>query len=446
MTIRFLTLLMLFIAVDSVFADTIAIVNVGVISMEDEGVREAQTVIVADGRIATIGDVDATPVPKVATVVDGTDRFLVPGLTEMHGHVPAADSVDLRRTLALFVANGVTTVRGMLGQPAHLDLRERIRSGAELGPRLITSGPSFNGRSVADAQAGAAMVRSQQAAGYDFLKIHPGLSRAEFDAIAATAEEIGIPFAGHVPEDVGVERALDAGIATIDHLDGYMESLLPANEDPSGGVGGFFGVFIADQAKPERIPEIAALTAAAGTWNVPTDSLFAHVTSPDLDTGQLADRPEMKYMPVATVDRWRAARDELLNDANYDPATARRAIELRRELILALRNAGAGLLLGSDSPQIFNVPGFALHHELEYMVQAGLTPYEALKAGTVGPAEFFRSDAFGTITPGKEADLLLLDANPLIDIANSRRIHGVMLRGRWMPREELDALLASYKR
>jgi imidazolonepropionase-like amidohydrolase len=154
----------------------------------------------------------------------------------------------------------------------------------------------------------------------------------------------------------------------------------------------------------------------------------------------------MKYMPVATVDRWRAARDELLNDANYDPATARRAIELRKGLILALRNAGAGLLLGSDSPQIFNVPGFALHHELQYMVQAGLTPYEALKAGTAGPAEYFGSDAFGTITPGKEADLLLLDANPLIDIANSRRIHGVMLRGRWLSREELDVLLARYKR
>jgi len=446
MTIRTFTTLLLLLAIDAASADTIAFVNVAVVSMEDERVREAQTVIVVDERITTIGDVDRTPVPEVARVVDGTDRFLLPGLTEMHGHVPGADSTELQRTLALYLVNGVTTVRGMLGQPSHLDLRERIQSGAELGPRLITSGPSFNGRSVTDSEAAAAMVRAQHAAGYDFLKIHPGLSRDEFDAVAATAAELNIPFAGHVPEDVGVERALEAGIATIDHLDGYMESLLPAHEDPSGGLGGLFGVFIADQAQPERIPAIAALTADAGTWNVPTESLFAHVTSPDLDTAQLADRPEMKYMPAGTVDRWRAARDELLGDPNYDPSTARRAIELRQELIRALRDAGAGLLLGSDSPQIFNVPGFALHHELEYLVKAGLTPYQALKAGTASPAAYFGSESFGTVTPGKDADLLLLDANPLDDIANSRRIHGVMLRGRWLPREELDAMLARYAR
>ncbi|HEY5762599.1 MAG TPA: amidohydrolase family protein, partial [Rhodocyclaceae bacterium] len=368
-------------------ADTTAFVNVTVIPMDAAGARPAQTVIVVGDRISAIGDVDSTPVPQAALVVDGTERYLVPGFTEMHGHVPGGNSDSLQRVLTLYIANGVTTVRGMLGQPSHLELRERIRSGEQLGPRLITSGPSFNGRSVAGVEAAVTMVREQHAAGYDFLKIHPGLSLGEFEAIAATARELGIPFAGHVPEDVGIETALAAGIATIDHLDGYMEGLLPPNEDPSGGLGGFFGLFIADQAQTEKIAAIAAMTAEAGTWNVATESLFAHVTSPDLVTGELAGRPEMRYMPEDSVSRWQAARDEVLADKNYDAGTARRALEIRRQLIRALRDAGAGLLLGSDSPQIFNVPGFALHHELEFLVEAGLTPFEALRAGTASPAE-----------------------------------------------------------
>jgi imidazolonepropionase-like amidohydrolase len=291
------------------------------------------------------------------------------------------------------------------------------------------------------------MVEQQHAAGYDFLKIHPGLTRQEFDAIAATADRLGIPFAGHVPEDVGIERALAAGIATIDHLDGYMESLLRPHEDPSGGLSGFFGVFIADQADESKIAGIVAATVEAGVWNVPTDSLFRHATSSESDPDDMVDWPEMKYMPVDTVDRWRRAKREVLDDANYRPDTAVRAVELRQQLILELHRNGAGLLLGSDSPQIFNVPGFAIHRELEYLVDAGLTPFEALQTGTINPAEFFgRPGDFGVVETGAEADLILLDANPLEDITNTRRIHGVMVRGRWLPRRELDGLLKSLAR
>ena len=428
-------------------AESIAFVNVNVIPMTSEQVIAAQTVVVSDGVIQTIGDFDITPVPADALVVDGTDRFLLPGLTEMHGHVPGTDSDNLDRVLALYVANGVTTVRGMLGQASHLELRQRLADGEVLGPRLITSGPSFNGRSVDGPQAAERMVREQHAAGYDFLKIHPGLTREEFDAIAATANEVGMPFAGHVPEDVGIERALDAGIATIDHLDGYMQALVRPNEDPSGGVAGFFGVFIADQVDEDRIADIARLTAAAGTSNVATESLFVHVTSPALPVEELARRPEMKYVPAATVAQWRQAKESLLNDPDYDADTALRAIRIRRAVLRALQDAGAGLLLGSDSPQIFNVPGFALHYELAYLVEAGIEPLEALRAGTVNTAAFFRiEDRVGTIQEGMEADLLLLDANPLADIGATRRIHGVLLRDRWLSRTELDRLLDAYER
>ena len=359
----------------SAHAASTAFVNINVLPMTTDEILRARTVVVSDGRIATIGAVDDTTVPEDATVVDGTDRYLMPGLAEMHGHVPPASSADLERILALYVANGVTTVRGMLGEPGHLELRESIASGRIRGPRLITSGPSFNGRSVDGAENAGAMVRQQHAAGYDFLKIHPGLSRAEFDAIATTANELGIPFAGHVPEDVGVTAALEAGIATIDHLDGYMQLLLPPNVDPSGGLGGFFGLLLAGEALEANIPPIAEATAAAGAWNVPTESLFEHVAS-SIEPAEMAEWPEMQYMPAETVLEWQQEKAEVIGDVSYEPSVAVRAIDLRRKLIVALNDAGAGLLLGSDSPQIFNVPGFAIHRELAYLVDAGLTPYE----------------------------------------------------------------------
>ncbi|MEX2122692.1 MAG: amidohydrolase family protein [Woeseia sp.] len=430
----------------STHAASTAFVNVNVLPMSTDEALHARTVVVRDGKIAGIGTVDQTELPEDAMIVDGTDRYLMPGLAEMHGHVPPASSADLERILALYVVNGVTTVRGMLGEPGHLDLRKAIASGRIRGPRLITSGPSFNGQSVDGVESASAMVRRQHAAGYDFLKIHPGLSRLEFDAIAATATELGIPFAGHVPEDVGVNAALDAGIATIDHLDGYMQLLLPPNVDPSGGLGGFFGLLLAGEALEGNIRAVAEATAKAGVWNVPTESLFEHVTS-SVKPEEMAGWAEMQYMPADTVREWQRRKAEVIGDVNYDPAVAARAIDLRRKLIVALNDAGAGLLLGSDSPQIFNVPGFALHRELAYLVDAGLTPYEALRTGTVNPAEFFgRPGHFGAIKTGLAADLILLDDNPLEHIEATRRIHGVMLRGEWMTRQDLDRLLERFTR
>ena len=423
-------------------AESTVFVNVNVIPMTTETVLGGRTVIVIDGEITVIGDVDDTRVPDDAVVVDGTDRFLMPGLAEMHGHVPGPDSDSLERVLHLYVANGITTVRGMLGQPSHLELRSALQRGETLGPRLFTSGPSLNGRSVTSPERASSMVEEQYAAGYDFLKIHPGLTREEFDAMAATADRVGMRFAGHVPEDVGIDRALAAGIATIDHLDGYMESLLRPHDDPSGGLSGLFGVFIADQADETKIAGIVAATVEAGTWNVPTDSLFRHWASSETGPDDMVDWPEMKYMPADTVARWYRAKRDMLDDVNYHPDTAARAVALRQKLILELHRNEAGLLLGSDSPQIFNVPGFAIHRELEYLVDAGLTPFEALQAGTANPAIFFgKRDKFGVVKTSAAADLILLDANPLEDIANTRRIHGVMIRGRWLPRRELDELL-----
>ena len=431
------------IAANSAVADTTVFVNVNVIPMTSEEVLTQQTVIVAAGVIATIGDVDAVPVPEEAIVVDGTDRYLMPGLAEMHAHVPGAKSAELERYFALFVANGVTTVRGMLGQPSHLRLRDELLSGKVFGPRLITSGPSLNGRSVSGAADGARQVREQHAAGYDFLKIHPGLSAGEFGAIADVANEVGIPFAGHVPAAVGVSNAIASGIATIDHLDGYMAALMPSNFDPSGGYGGFFDVLLADQVNADKIATLAAETAQAGVWNVPTQSLIEQLIN-EVSVTELRNRPDMQYMPAETVDRWIAAKEAQQVERGFSPEVAAEAIRIRRALILALHEAGGRILLGSDAPQIFNVPGFSLHNELEFLVESGLTPFEALQAGTVNVAEFLDLDT-GTVQVGRQADLVLLDGNPLETIGNSRRIHGVMVRGDWHSASDIERRLSRYR-
>jgi imidazolonepropionase-like amidohydrolase len=440
---RCLFLVIALIASRAATADVTAFVNVNVLPMSEETIIAQQTVIVRDGIIGAIGSVDEVPVPEAALVVDGTDRFLIPGLAEMHAHVPPAASDTLERDFALFVANGVTTVRGMLGHPTHLQLREDLLEGRAFGPRLITSGPSLNGRSVNGAADGARQVREQYAAGYDFVKIHPGLDAGEFAAIAAAANTLNMPFAGHVPVAVGLEKALESGIASIDHLDGYMAALLPPHHDASGGYGGFFDVLLAGDVNEDGIASLAAATAAAGTWIVPTETLVEQLINA-VPVNELRSRAEMQYIPAVTVDRWAEAKRRQLEERGFSPEVAAKAIHIRRSLILALHEAGARILLGSDAPQIFNVPGFSLHRELELMVAAGLTPFEALQAGTTNVAKFLGLKT-GVIATGYEADLVMLDSDPLEDISSTRRVHGVMVRGRWYSGADIEALLGRFR-
>lgn len=425
------------------WAEATAFVNINVVPMSTETVVAAQTVLVRDGVVASIGPVDAVPIPKDARVVDGTDRYLMPGLAEMHAHVPDAGSPNIDRNFTLYVANGVTTIRGMLGHESHLALRRDLEEGTVFGPRLVTSGPSLNGRSVNGAGHASELVAAQHAAGYDFVKIHPGLDADEFDALAETANELGMPFAGHVTIAAGVPRVLEKGMATIDHLDGYFAALLPSASQGHGGYGGFFGVMLADEIEGERIPEIARKTAEAGTWNVPTQALV-EVRINATPVAELRNWPEMRYVPRATLQRWVDAKNAAISEPRFDAAVAARGIELRRALILELHRAGAGLLLGADSPQVFNVPGFSIHRELDTLVAAGLTSYEALRTGTANVAEFLGSNT-GIVAPGRDADLVVLDADPLEDIRNARRIHGVMLRGKWLSANELERRLAQFR-
>ena len=182
-----------------------AFIGVNVLPMDKEALLSDQTVIVTDGKIASIAPSSAAQVPAGAVRIDGKGKFLMPGLGELHAHIPGgnAPDADVERTLFLYVANGVTTIRGMLGHPRHLVYRERVAKGDVLGPRIYTSGPSFNGNTAKTPDAAAAMVIEQQKAAYDLLKIHPGVPRDAFDAMAAKAGELKMPFAGHVRRPSG---------------------------------------------------------------------------------------------------------------------------------------------------------------------------------------------------------------------------------------------------
>jgi imidazolonepropionase-like amidohydrolase len=416
--------------------------NIRVIPMDSERVLDSQTVVVRGGRIESIGPAAGAQVPTGARVIEGGGRYLVPGLAEMHAHVPAGnDQTYVEEVLFLYVANGVTTARGMLGAPEHLALRDRLSKHEVLGPRLYTSGPSLNDQSVNSVEDAACIVREQARLGYDFVKVHPGPTRAEYDAAVQAGTASGIQLAGHVPADVGVQRAIEAKQATIDHLDGYVEALVPAERRAQGG---FFGLNLADAADRSRLPALISATRAAGVWNVPTQTLIEHWPAPSPTVDELLARPEMAYVSPATREQWANSKRQMMSAPDYDAARVRALVTLRREIVKALHDAGAGLLLGSDAPQVFNVPGFSLHHELESIVASGLTPFEALRTGTAAPAIFFdAADEFGTIRAGLAADLVLVARNPLDDVAALARPDGVMVRGRWLDRTELDRGLAA---
>ena len=284
------------------------------------------------------------------------------------------------------------------------------------------------------------MARRQKKAGYDFLKIHPGLSRDEFDILAFTANDVDIPFGGHITERMGLAESLEAGQRWIDHLDGYMQALVPDIASYPREAASPFGMDLAPYVDRSLIEGVVAQTVESGAAVVPTETLLENFANA-ARWQEMAGREQFRYVP-------RELRESYVRSLSGAAATtgaevAAQALTIRKALIKALHDAGVPVLLGSDSPQVFNVPGFSAHRELESMVAAGLTPFEALTAATTAPATFFKTAEWGAIEPGRAADLVLLGANPLDDITASTAIEGVMVRGRWLDRAELDAGLAA---
>ncbi|MGI9078005.1 MAG: amidohydrolase family protein [Gemmatimonadaceae bacterium] len=423
-------------AQNSARGDVIAFVGANVIPMDREHVLENHTVIVRGGRIAQVGPAPSTRIPSGAARVEARGKYLLPGLAEMHGHIPPpnAPRAFIENVLFLYVANGITTVRGMLGAPNQLELRDEAKSGSTIAPTLYLAGPSFSGNSVNSPADAERMVREQKAQGWDLLKVHPGLTRPEYDAMARAAKQAGIRFGGHVPVDVGLAHALASGQETIDHLDGYVEYL-------DGDKGPL------DSA---RLTDAVRRTRKANTWVVPTMALWETLLGA-ATLGTLKGYTELRYMPPDMVKGWVEAHEHRLKSPQFDAAMVRRVVGNRMRILRALHDGGVRVLMGTDAPQQFSVPGFSLHRELAVMREAGLTPYEILESGTRNVGAYFSAkDDFGMVAAGKRADLLLVDANPLENIGNLERRSGVMVRGRWLPeaeiRKRLERIAEEYRK
>ena len=426
----------------------LAFVGVTVLPMTGPGgpvVLEHQTVVVTDRRIASINPTDEVEVGDAVEVIEAEGQYLMPGLAEMHGHLPSPRMLpaDAKNLLFLYVANGVTTVRGMQGDRSQFTMRDQIARGETLGPRLFLGSTSMHGARVTTPEQAAQLVREYQQAGYDLVKVHEELTLEVFDALAATANEVGIPFGGHVPDQVGLFHALAAGQVSIDHLDNYIQALVPEERRPAASPGRRDIGALMEVVDAGRIPQLVEVTRAARAWVVPTMVLWETVFYSDRSGAQMrTERPEVRYMPPETVEEWEQAVDNRLTVA--DPETDRRVRALRRTILKALHDGGAPILLGTDAPQIFTVPGFAMHHEMRLWVEIGMTPYQVLEIGTRRVAEYFdATDDFGSVAVGHRADLLLLTANPIEDIANVASRAGVMVNGRWIPERQIQDRLAS---
>ena len=420
-------------------AQTVAFENVNVIPMDRERIIERQTVVVRDGRIAQMGPAASVKVPEGATRVDAAGKYLIPGLAEMHGHLTANYLPDAAKAdvLFLYVANGVTTVRAMLGNPEAVATRDAIAAGKLVGPKLYVAGPALNGKVAPTPQDAERLVREQKAAGYDLLKILGGMPAPVYDSLMKTAHALKIDVAGHVPGEVGVRGAIAARQRSIDHLDQYIPALELAADTPR-------------DEEDRRIAAIAQATAKSGTWNVPTMYLWDLFHNAETGEALRKRLTETRYLPRTMIDEWVRSKNGRLRPPNDTPSgvgafgqTGVRVMELRRKIFRALKAAHAPIALGTDSPQMFSVPGFSTHRELKLMVdELGYSPYEAIESGTRKVAEYFGTPAeTGTIAQGKRADMILLEANPLTSIANTERRAGVIANGRWFPEREIQQRL-----
>jgi len=428
-------------------AERIALVHANVITMVGDETLHDATVLVEDGVILAVGEIE---IDDVVIVVDATGKYLIPGLHDMHVHIAsAAGPIDPEDQLAFMLTQGVTTARGLVGRPEHIALRDRVERGEIFGPTLLCAGPVLAGFeagptapviTVKTPEEGAAAVQRIHDEGYDLVKVHEALTPEVYAAIAQAAADLGMPISGHVTPGLDVEIAIAAG-QQIEHLDGYIRAAQAGPIESEEPIGQFPPQEALDNTDWDRMRDLAEATAESGVVNGPTMALFALLFDRSVSTNELRQRPEMRAIPAAMLEQWANQREDGLANGP-DQAYVKQLWETRARVLRSLHSAGALLMTGSDSPQAFMVPGAGTHLEMQYFVKAGLSAREAMLASTRSPAAYLgRLETSGTIEPGKVADLVLLNADPLADIRATTDIAGVMTRGRWLDRTALDAML-----
>lgn len=454
-----LLLLILLVAVSSAAKTktptTLAFVDVNVVPMDKERVLPHQTVMVRNGAIVEIGDVKRIKIPAGAQRIDGTGKFLIPGLSDMHVHLFTDD--DFPDALAedefkIMIAHGVTTIRLMTGTPEQLALRGKSAKGEIIAPTIYAASPQFTGRKSSNAYvvttelAGRAAVRESKQAGYDFIKVTTFLKPEIYEAIVDEAQKQNIRVVGHADSrSVGLARALKAR-QQIEHLDSYLEALLPETSPVKGSVSDIYlynpkNWESLDYLDESKIPELARLTVQSNPFVTPTLHLFKFTFGKGRTEESFKSQPDLRFYPQKTIDLWMGVSRKYLSTAA--PIEKReKYITIRNKITKAIYDAGGRVMAGSDTPEWLMLYGHTLHLELIDLRDAGLSNYAALEAATRNPALFFGTlDKTGTIEKGKQADLVLLEANPLEDIANTQKRAGVMLKGKYYPQPAMNQWL-----
>jgi imidazolonepropionase-like amidohydrolase len=438
-------------------ADTLAITHVSIIDATGALTQPDMTVVVHEDRIAELGRSAVVAVPPDAKTVDGSGKYLIPGLWDMHVHTVFGDWLprDEKVMLPLFVANGVTGVRDMGGD---LDVlrqwRAEIAGGRLLGPRMIIAGPMLDGpvprfpssAPIANAADGRRVVDELKAGGVDFIKIQSLIPRDGYFAAAAESRKLGIVFVGHVPDAVRASEASNAGQKSIEHFTGIFEGSTPIEDALLKGPKSL-GLNV-KKYDATRAKALIALMAKNQTWQVPT--LVWERGQWLVDDIDLSHDPLTKYAPASWREHtWPMFVTDIMKDMDTDPLPVRQKfVQMELEMTLAMFRAGVPFMAGTDTAAGVHIfPGFSLHQELVLFQRAGLTPMQALQTATLNPAKFMgRTADLGTVEKGKLADLVLLDADPLKDIANTQKIRGVVLAGRYFDRSALDRMLGDVEK
>jgi imidazolonepropionase-like amidohydrolase len=447
-------------------AARVALTHVTVIDVSSGQAESDRTVVLEGEHIVSVGSGPAAG--PIARTIDLGGKYVIPGLWDMHVHFATPPFGKL------FVANGVTGVRVMWGNPrwdepgterAHFRMRERFDAKSEVGPRMVIASQLLDGPKsiwptsvvLATSNEGRKAVDDAKKEGVDFIKVYSLLPRDVYMAIADESKKQGLPFAGHVPEAVSVGEASDAGQKSIEHLTGMnvacssrelelrkRQADFPTKPHSPEERAAFkrkqTALAIASY-DASRANALFAKFVANGTWQVPTFTVLHALAN--LDDPSLVNDPRLRYIPTFIKETWDPKEDfRMMDKKGEDYALARKDLERAVELVRAMNKAGVGLLAGTDEPNPYCMAGFSLHDELGWMVKAGLTPLEALRTATTGPAKFLGTTGkLGAVAKGMVADLVVLDADPRADIANTRKIAAVVSRGAYYERAQLDAML-----
>lgn len=433
--------------------------NVNVVSMRDGTIARGMTVVIKKGQItgvAKVGFVDQGPGIQI---INADGKYMVPGLWDMHVHSAfVSPAWDEKVIYPLYIANGVTGVRDMGGDPDVLESRrKRIESGELLGPHLILAGPFLaGGKSDGQTIAVNTPEEARQAVdavkqrGLDFVKILSNLPRDSYFAIADESSKQSISFVGHVPYSVSVHEAAAAGQRSIEHLTGVLLACSSREDDlRARGLAALakrdyvayaqLGPQILSTYDQAKAGALFLQLAQSNTWQVPT--LVWTQANSRFDDPDLESDSRLKYVPASVRTQWNPAK--LREGTSPEELTALKAEAARDlELVKTMHGAGVQFMAGSDGPDPYVFPGFSLHDELEWLVKSGFTPFQALQSATFDPAVFLRRfGQYGLVEPGHAADLLLLNANPLDDIRNTRKIFAVVANGKYYSRKDLDMML-----